>query len=262
MKTFKVTTYKDEHKVKVEYHTNYKPFKYKSSPTRHTSLKVKNKEYPFMTLTQYIKTLNRKRVELNNLCLKDENCLALTLTTKFCNTWQELNLMFQVFINNVKRNFANAKYIRAFEPHEKGNHFHIHLLLIFENAIPTQMNELWVSKHWKHGRIDFKTTWDTNGFIDYITCADNRNVINPLDTDIVYTKFPQWVKVISCSQNIPKSCIDNVKYVDEIELKQLRQEFIDNHPLDHKPFLKKCKHKYIDKSTGEIVECIDREFWH
>ena len=85
MKTFKVTTYKDESKVKVEYHINYQPFKYKSKINNRTT-KVKNKEYPFMALTQYIKTLNRKRIELNELCLKDENCVALTLTTKFCST--------------------------------------------------------------------------------------------------------------------------------------------------------------------------------
>ena len=37
----------------------------------------------------------------------------------------------------------------------------------------------------------------------------------------------------------------------------IRQEFINNHPLDHKPFLKKCKHKYIDKETGEIIDCLE-----
>lgn len=262
MKNIKITTYKNENKVKVEYHANYQPYKYKSKIKNCTMSKIKNIEYPFMTLAQYIKTLNRKRIELNDLFLKEENCISLTLTSQNCCTWKKLNSMFSVFMRTIKRNFANTKYIRAFEPHEKSNRFHVHLLLIFENTVPTTMNELWVSKHWKHGRIDFKPTWDTNGFIDYITCAKNKNVINPVNADIVYTKFPQWVKVISCSQNIPKSCVDSVKYVTETKLKQLRQEFINNHPIDHKPFLKKCRHKFINKETGEIIDCLDREFWH
>lgn len=262
MKRIKVTTYKNENKVKVEYHTNYQPYKYKSKLINRTIPKVKNQKYPFMTLAQYIKTLNRKRIELNDLFLKEENCTSLTLTTKNCYTWQELNSMFLVFMRTIKRNFPNTKYIRAFEPHEKSYYFHIHLLLVFENKVPKQFNKKWVSKHWEYGRIDFKHTWDTCGFIDYITCAEKRNVINPLNTDIVYTKFPQWVKVISSSRDMPKSCIENVKYVTETELKQLRQEFINNHPIDHKPFLKKCRHKFINKETGEIIDCLDREFWH
>lgn len=86
MKQIKVTTYKNENKVKIEYHANYQPFKYKSKSINHRTTKIRDYQFPYMTLAQYIKTLNRKRVELNNLCLKEENCIAITLTTKDCNT--------------------------------------------------------------------------------------------------------------------------------------------------------------------------------
>ena len=86
MKNIKITTYKNENKVKVEYHANYQPYKYKSKIKNCTMSKIKNIEYPFMTLAQYIKTLNRKRIELNDLFLKEENCISLTLTSQNCCT--------------------------------------------------------------------------------------------------------------------------------------------------------------------------------
>ena len=39
-------------------------------------------------------------------------------------------------MRSVKRNFGKIYFIRAFESFEKETHFHIHLIIMFENKKP------------------------------------------------------------------------------------------------------------------------------
>jgi len=228
--------------------------------------KIRNLENPYMTIRQYKSTLRRKQKELYNYDIDPSKCLYLTLTTPTAYDWVSLNKKFKCFIRTIDRNFKNTKYIRGIELFESAEpYFHIHLLLIFNESIPTKLTAKWISKYW-NGITKLKTLDDYYSFVDYITLFDT-NAIKDKDTkpknELVYTKFPQWVKIISNSRNLPQ--IKKFQYEDDQQgINKLYEEFNKKHIEQYN---KECfrninKHYYIDMKTGEYCEVIDKEYLH
>lgn len=78
-----------------------------------------------------------------------------------------------------------------------------------------------------------------------------------------YTKFPQCVKLITNSQNLPLNPKKEFQ-VSKQEIKQLFNDFNEQHKKDKG---KECfkytqKHTNLDQNTGEVYNIIDKEFWH
>lgn len=250
---YKVTFYKNENKIKVDYH-EFNKFKNRVKPYVSVN-RVLSKETWAMTLYQYLATLKRKRKLLHELYLPKDQCVFLTLTTEYPMLYDEIHSLFRLFMRNVNRYFPHTKYIRAIELFEKGIYFHLHILLIFENKVPDKMDEEWIAKHWKHGEFDFQRTCDPYGVIDYITQVKKEKTM--IENSNRNTKFPKWIKLITCSQNIPKSPVEGVVYLNKEELDKLRKQFKQTNS-----FVYVDKHFYIDTQTGEYKECIDHEYWH
>jgi len=254
-KPYKITFY-DNGNAKIDYHV-YEPFK--DGQLHHIPTRTHNEE-PFMTIKQYKSTLKRKRKEFHSYDLNAENCLFLTLTFAEQVLWFEMDKYFQVFIRNVKRNFIGTKYIRAFEPYENGKNYHIHILLIFNNNVPTNINKNWIAKHWKHGYFDIQPTWDPYGVIENMKLY-KENAINTLHKP--YTYYPEWISILSASRGIPKLKVSRTQQVNKEELDQIRTEFRENRMNKWQKFhiYLDC-HTYIDRLTGEVINCRDKEFWH
>ncbi len=160
----------------------------------------------------------------------------------------------------IKRNFGKCFYIRAIESFEDNIHFHIHLILMFKNEIPKNFTKTWVKKSWKQGFIDFQIATEPYGVIDYITQPKTEN-INP--DNPTYTKLPQFVQIISNSKDFPIS--------NKHEITTNKQGVCDILDKANKDSIKETgnnlycfsdKHKFIDRNTGEIITCIDKQYFH
>lgn len=249
---YKVTIYNDRIKVQYNIKDVFKTTKIKRKvlPT-----KKKNDEHPFMTKLKYTKTLKRYRNKLYDLDIIAEKSVFITLTTNNSFVWNELKLKLQAFILCIKRNFGKIFYIRAIESQNKGIHFHIHLIIMFENSIPNDFNKLWIEKHWKQGFIDFKKVKEPYGIIDYFTTFKSEN-INPDDDN--YTKIPEFVQIITYSADFPKAEKKEI-ITNETEMTEIIDNFKDT---NEKAFVYSEGHKYVDKNTGELGYCLDRQYIH
>lgn len=252
-------TYYNNGTARVDYHV-YEPFMNRQVIVRP---KRTNEKKPYMTVDQYKKTLKRKRKEYHLFDLKKENCLFVTLTYADSSTWESINKEFQVFIRNIKRHFKGTKYIRSFEPYSRKTGFHIHILLIFPDEVPPEVNTKWIKKYWTFGRVDIKRTWDPYGVIEYMTLF-KTNALNKghADTLYQYTHYPEWVSILSSSHNIPKLQVVKTERVDKKKLEKYRKQFIDKHKAEYKKTnMYFDYHAYIDELFQRHIECLDREYW-
>ena len=256
-KKYKVTIYNNDRLI---VQRNYDHFKGAKVKNRVLPTKTRNKENPFITTKNYQKALKQFRNKLYTFDLVPSKCVFLTLTTTNNMLWPDLKSKFQSFILSIKRNFGKCFYIRAIESHNKDQHFHIHLTIMFENTIPKNFTRAWVNKHWNIGFIDFQYAYDTTGIIDYLTMfkGENRN-----NEDSTYTKLPQFVQIISYSKNFPiadKQEITTDKQGVCKIIQKANNDSIKETGQDLYNF--SDKHKFIDQNTGEIITCIDKQYYH
>lgn len=239
---------------------NNNPFKNRTSVYKPVKRK-RNFENPYMTIKQYSDTLSRKQKELYNYDIDPKKCLYITLTTLSKYDWVTINNKFNALKKSLMRNFRDTKYIRGIELFKSDKpHYHIHLLLIFSDSIPTNFNKAWLKRHWK-GRSQIKPVNDYYAFVDYITLFDENAVKDK--NDPIYTKFPQYVKIITNSTGIPKIDIKEYEY-NQQGIDNLYKDFNDKHNLTQGKncFVNTKKHFYTNQITGEVIQVIDREFWH
>jgi hypothetical protein len=76
---YKITTYDDE-RIKIQFNT-FNPFKERTIINMVPPTKKINIKNPYMSRTQYTRTLRKNRKILFDLKLDYERCLFLTLTT-------------------------------------------------------------------------------------------------------------------------------------------------------------------------------------
>ena len=254
---YKVTLFRDRMKIQYNIKNVFKSAKVKN---RVLPTKKRDKENPYMTTQQYTKTLKKFKNKLYDLDIQANKSVYITLTTSSISLWNDLKSRFQALILCLKRNFGKIYYIRAIESHDKDNHFHIHMIVMFENEIPTNLNKEWIEKHWKQGFVDYKNVSEPYGIIDYMTTFKSEN-INP--TNDKYTKLPQFVQVISHSVDFPKS-----EKKEIITTKNEMSEIVDSfkeycfEETGKQAYVYSDGHKYIDKDTGEIIYCLDRQYLH
>lgn len=256
-RTYRVTIFDDE-RLRVQYNT-YNPFENRTVVNYLPPVKIRNEKYPYMTTKQYAKQLRQWRKKCSKLKLTADKCVFLTLTTQNIYSWEVIKIKFNSFIRSIKRNFGKIYFIRAFESFENEAHYHIHLIIMFENEKPKNFTKQWVNKHWKHGITDFKHTIEPYGILDYITNYKLNNVYY----EGKYTKFPQFVNIITKSRDFPESKATIIE-TDAIGVEKL---------LSH--YNEKCKnetgqdlycyndgHYYIDFDTGEYNYCLDNQYFH
>ena len=255
---YKVTIY-DNERLRVQYNT-YNPFENRTILNFVQPPKIRNYKWPYMTTKQYARQLKQGKKKCANLKLQADKCVFLTLTTKELFCWEQIKVKFNSFIRSVKRNFGKIYFVRAFESFEKEIHYHIHLIIMFENEKPINFTEQWVQDHWKHGFSDFQYVIEPYGILDYITNYKKSNI--HLEANH-FTKFPQFVKIVTRSLDFPKSNTVIVN-TNENGVKDL---------LKH--YNRKCKkqtgqdlfcyndgHYYIDYDTGEYAYCLDNQYYH
>ena len=221
----------------------------------------RNIENPYMTIKQYKSTLRRKQKELYNYDINPNKCLFITLTTKNKYDWVTIKNKFRIFMRSITRKYKDTKYIRGIELFSSDEpHYHIHLLLIFSDSIPKDLNKKWLNKYWKD-KLLIKPVDDYYAFVDYITLFDENAIKDKLNP--IYTKFPQYVKIITNSTGLPK---DNIKQYEHNQqgIENLYKDFNTwnnkNHGKDC--FVNTRKHSFINEKTGEVYQIIDNEFWH
>lgn len=255
-KKCKVTIY-DEERVKIQFN-NFNPFKNRDSWVMPT--KIKNIEYPYMTKKQYIKQLKQARKKCANLKLNPNKCVFLTLTTQELFEWADIKVKFDSFIRCAKRTFGKLYYIRVFESSKNETHLHIHLIIMFESEKPKDFNEQWVINHWKYGIIDFQRVVEPYGILDYITNYKTNNISNQ---NSYYTKFPQFVKILTRSLDFPQAhsiTIDTtIKGAYEL-LEHYNNKNKNKNGNDL--FCYNDGHYYIDYETGEYNYCLDNQYYH
>ena len=254
---YKITIYNND-RIQVQKNINH--FKSRNIKNRVLPTKTRNKDNPYIPTIKYLKTLKENQKKLYAFDIDPTKSVYLTLTTKNIMLWNELKAELHRFLICVKRTFGKNYYIRAIESFENDTHYHTHLIIMFENGIPKNFTELWIKKHWKLGRIDLQTDIEPYGLVDYFTEPKKEN-INP--NNPTYTKLPQFVQIISHSKDFPKSnkheIITNIDGVNEF-IDQTKRTIKQETGQDLYCFT--YDHKYIDKETGEIITCIDRQFYH
>lgn len=219
-----------------------------------------NDYYPYMSTKDYVRTIRRKRKELFELNIDKNHCIFLSLTTEKSWAFDRVIDMLKIFIRAIRRTFSDIQYIRAIESYTRGVHFHIHLLIIFNNNIPKAFNSSWVNKHWEYGITDFQKVFDPYGFIDYITLYKDENINHSRKR---FTKFPKNAKIISSSRNIPKSQFEE-RIVDEEELEKIFNHYNNKNieSNNRELFVFKDGHYYVDDKNGPNNYCLDKEYWH
>ena len=131
---------------------------------------------------------------------------------------------------------------------------------MFENEKPINFTEQWVQDHWKHGFTDFQYVVEPYGILDYITNYKKSNVHLEVNH---FTKFPQFVKIITRSLDFPQSSSVTIN-----TNKQGVNELLNYYNA-------KCKkqngkdlycyndgHYYIDYDTCEYNYCLDNQYFH
>lgn len=257
-KQYKITTY-DNTRARVQINT-YNPYEHRTILNIIPPLKVRNFKYPYLTRKQYIKQLKKNKKKLTELKLDANKCCFLTLTTKQLFYWEQIKVKFDSFMRSIKRNFDKTYYIRAIESHENETHFHIHLILMFKNGIPKNFNQLWVKNHWKHGFNDFQKVIEPYGIIDYITNFKEEN-LNPKNNN--YTKFPQFIKVVTRSNDFPLSNKIEIitdynglcEHINNLNTKCKQETGQDL-------FCYNDGHYFVDEETGEYDYCLDNQYYH
>ena len=249
-KKIKISVY--ENRIIVNIHP-YNPFfndEYVSSLPP-TPQKVIKRDQPFMSKRQEAKNLKRSRKKLFNVCLDYDKCVFMTLGTSGEMAWDNLLAEFNKFLANARYKYGNFKIIRKVECYRKGfNRFHIHLILIFDNARPT-ISRNWLEKHWVHGKVHFEYLWKNReyGVLEYITLVKPEN-FHP--TNQLLTKYPANAKIIGYSPELVK---DRPIYENEISVEQYNAIINET---------KKCGGKifydghYYDKDKY----CLDRVYLH
>ena len=257
-KSYQIIKYEDDSMI-IRHHNNWNQTASRPKFTTHHT-RVKNEEFPYMPIKQYKRTLKRKRFELYNFKLVNENCAFITLTYEDTIDWTQLNRHFRSFIQSINRAFQNTKYIRTFEFAESDFRLHIHIIIVFDSKKPKEFNQYWISKYWNHGFAYFKHVCDSKGLINYFTEFDS-NCINPIDPN--FTKFPQFVKIISHSTNMPK-LEQIIEYADKNKKNEIVQEFIKSKEqrVNKRTFNFIDGHYLLNKNTGEMNFYTDNEFLH
>lgn len=170
--------------------------------------KDKPKEKGFMLLRNHNKTLKKRCKEL--WCRKYSNIYYFVhLTTKEPKSFDELNQMFNTFIQALRRKYKKIEYVRAIEPPRKVEnpkiiHNHIHAIIEFFNE-PKSFNKTLVETHWPHGFVKIEKVYEIYGAIEYIT------MIKPIahtitQPDIAFTTpaktyIPNYTRLVSTSRN-------------------------------------------------------------
>ena len=222
--------------------------------------KKRDAEFPYMTKIQYRKAIKKDRNKLYDLDIQAYKSIYITLTTSAACSWNDMVRKFQNFILCLKRHFGKVYYIRAIETHEKGKRFHIHTIIMFENGIPTEINKKWIKKHWKQKVVDYQKVIEPYGIIEYMTIFKDNN-INPKNGK--YTKLPQFVQVISHSEDFPES-----EKKEMITTKTEMTKIVDSfneyclNETGNKAYVFTDGHMYRDKNTGEIKYSLDRLYLH
>lgn len=249
-KKIKISVY--ENRIVVNIHP-YNPFfndEYVSSLPP-TPQKVIKRDQPFMSKRQEAKNLKRSRKKLFNVCLDYDKCVFMTLGTSGEMAWDNLLAEFNKFLANARYKYGSFKIIRKVECYCNGfNRFHIHLILIFDNARPT-ISRNWLEKHWVHGKVHFEYLWKNReyGVLEYITLVKPEN-FHP--TNRLFTKYPANAKIIGYSPELVK---DRPIYEREISIEQYNAIINE---------AKKCSGKifydghYYDKDKY----CLDRVYLH
>ena len=255
-RTYKVTIY-DNNRIKIQYN-RYNPFEERASlyiPTE----RVHHYDMPYMTTKQYKRTLRKKRKELFEYKLDPNKCIFLTLTTTQSCLWTEILGKFKVFMRTLRRNFKDVKYIRTIESFGAEQYFHIHTIIIFDKEIPKTFNKDWIKKHWE-GIFDFQNVVDPYALTEYFTLFKEQNI---LQENEYYTKYPEYVKIITNSRNLPISYKKEFE-IDKKDLPKFYQKFEDNFKSKYnkEPYCFSDGHYYIDQDTGEFNYDLDKEFIH
>ena len=160
--------------------------------------RIRNDEFPFITIKQYIRQMKRSRKKLYNFVLDENKCKFITLSTRDEIDWDSFKYEIEKFRSNLKYKYGAYEYICAVECFCKGmNRYHAHLILIFPNERPSFERD-WLKDHWKLGYVHVENSWKnkTYGLVEYITLIDKENK--------GFTKFPQFARLITTSLKIKK----------------------------------------------------------
>ncbi len=125
--------------------------------------------------------------------------------------------------------------------------------------MPQKFNEDWTKKHWK-GIVDFQDVVDPYALTEYFTLFKEQNI---QQKNKYFTKYPEYVKFITNSRNLPKSYQKELE-IDKKDLPKFYKIFEDNFKSKYnkEPYCFSDGHYYIDPDTGEYIYCLDKEFFH
>lgn len=163
---------------------------------------IKNKSEK-MTKDNYDRVLRENRVELLKYDLECKMPIMLTVTsdTKLGIDYDMMNSHAKNLDKRLKRTFKNIIMMKRFEHSERNRMLHIHYALLFDNEIPKELTEEWVSKTWKYGTVNISEYDKEGSLIGYITKYKYSDIDQNDDS---ITLFKAGTHIIQKSKNIPK----------------------------------------------------------
>lgn len=232
---------------------SYNPFKNRAVWNGNKRSKHYNQ---FMSKKEYFKNMRKWCARLWQYQIDSSKCKFITLTLKENLDWDTLITKFQIFIKAVRRNFgASIEFIRGIEVQEYSHHFHIHLILIFEDTPPIMTKE-WIEKHWKYGSIyiDEETNvYDIYGLMEYLTLFKIGSIQDKCSGS---TYFPKGAKIIATS--LTKTADIREIEISEDHYKMIRDYYDKEFYAYDGKQIREDGHLYV--VDGKTHYCLDKVY--